>query len=256
LTLSSTYISLRPAQQFQSFITTSWDDGYPSDFRLAELLDKYQLKGTFYIPKNNPEHEVMPEKDIQQLAARFEIGGHTMDHVAVYETDITGWQQQVTGCYHWLSNLLGHSPVSFCFPKGQFTAATAKAVFDAGFQLARTTELFQTTIPLLPQRLIIPTSIQVFEHSRTTYCKHLLKRGRLQSLLQWFTTSAPKDLERLADLYMERIVTHGGCMHLWGHSWEIDEYQLWKKLELVFKRIAQISEIRYIENKEILSSNP
>lgn len=255
MTLSSAYTSLRPAQQFRSFITTSWDDGYPSDFRLAELLDKYQLKGTFYIPQNNPEHEVMLEKDIQQLAARFEIGGHTMDHVAVHETNLKGWQQQVTGCYHWLSDLLGHHPVSFCFPKGQYTAATAGCVFDAGFQLARTTELFQTTIPKPQHPFIVPTSIQIFEHSKITYCKHLLKRGRIHSLIKWLTMSAPKELETLAETYVQRILSQGGYLHLWGHSWEIDEYQLWNKLERVFKRIAQISEISYIENKEILSPN-
>ena len=39
-------------------ITTSWDDGHPLDFKLAELLNKYNLKGTFYIPRSNAEHRV------------------------------------------------------------------------------------------------------------------------------------------------------------------------------------------------------
>src|SRR4051794_21779274 len=33
------------------FITTSWDDGHPLDIRIAELLAKYDLPGTFYIPR-------------------------------------------------------------------------------------------------------------------------------------------------------------------------------------------------------------
>ena len=31
-------------------ITTSWDDGHPLDLRLAELLHKYDVPATFYIP--------------------------------------------------------------------------------------------------------------------------------------------------------------------------------------------------------------
>ena len=31
-------------------ITTSWDDGHPLDLRVAELLAKYGLQGTFYVP--------------------------------------------------------------------------------------------------------------------------------------------------------------------------------------------------------------
>jgi len=58
-------------------ITTSWDDGHPKDFKIAELLDKYNLQATFYIPKENAEHEVMKEERILELSKKYEIGGHT-----------------------------------------------------------------------------------------------------------------------------------------------------------------------------------
>lgn len=32
----------------QLIITTSWDDGHPLDLKIAELLDKYGINGTFY----------------------------------------------------------------------------------------------------------------------------------------------------------------------------------------------------------------
>ena len=46
------------------FVTISVDDGDPRDFRTAELLDKYGLKATFYIPSRNPERPVMAESQI------------------------------------------------------------------------------------------------------------------------------------------------------------------------------------------------
>ena len=41
----------------QTYITTSWDDGHPLDLRVAELLTKYGLHGTFYIPKAARERD-------------------------------------------------------------------------------------------------------------------------------------------------------------------------------------------------------
>ena len=34
------------------WITTSWDDGHTLDLRLADLLDKYDLRGTFYVARD------------------------------------------------------------------------------------------------------------------------------------------------------------------------------------------------------------
>jgi hypothetical protein len=37
-------------KKLETYITTSWDDGHPSDLRVAELLIKHGLRGTFYVP--------------------------------------------------------------------------------------------------------------------------------------------------------------------------------------------------------------
>jgi hypothetical protein len=34
------------------YVTTSWDDGHKLDMKLAVLLKKYGIKGTFYICPN------------------------------------------------------------------------------------------------------------------------------------------------------------------------------------------------------------
>jgi hypothetical protein len=33
-----------------AFLTASWDDGHPLDFRIADMLERYGLTGTFYVP--------------------------------------------------------------------------------------------------------------------------------------------------------------------------------------------------------------
>ncbi|RYY06946.1 MAG: polysaccharide deacetylase, partial [Sphingobacteriaceae bacterium] len=126
-------------------ITTSWDDGFPKDFKLAELLDKYSLPGTFYIPKNNAEHAVMDEKSIVELGKRFEIGGHTLNHVRLYSNRSAAFlEDEITGCFNWITDLTTCQPVSFCFPGGVFSDTAIDAVYHAGFKVLRTTELLST----------------------------------------------------------------------------------------------------------------
>jgi peptidoglycan/xylan/chitin deacetylase (PgdA/CDA1 family) len=130
----------------KKLITTSWDDGHVLDLRLAELLQKYKLPATFYIPQINPERAVMPPHLIQSLAKSFEIGGHTLHHVRLRSANKELLEKEIKGSYIWLGHLLGESPVSFCFPGGVFDQTTVKYVFSSGYQLARTTELFCTTL--------------------------------------------------------------------------------------------------------------
>jgi peptidoglycan/xylan/chitin deacetylase (PgdA/CDA1 family) len=41
----------------KAVVTTSWDDGHPLDLKLAELLKKYDVPATLYMPMDNPERE-------------------------------------------------------------------------------------------------------------------------------------------------------------------------------------------------------
>ena len=43
----------------EAILTTSLDDGHPLDLKLADLLAKYCVPGTFYIPLGNGERPAM-----------------------------------------------------------------------------------------------------------------------------------------------------------------------------------------------------
>ena len=67
----------------QIIVTTSWDDGHKLDLKLAKLLKKYGIRGTFYIsPKNREfrEEDLLSDEEIIKLDRDFEIGAHTMTH--------------------------------------------------------------------------------------------------------------------------------------------------------------------------------
>ena len=57
-----------------TYLTFSIDDGHPKDLETADLLSKYGLKATFYIPATNPERPVMSASQIRTVAQTFEVG--------------------------------------------------------------------------------------------------------------------------------------------------------------------------------------
>src|SRR5437879_13418201 len=69
----------------QTYITTSWDDGHQLDLRVAELLTKYRLHGTFYIPKA-AENGTRKAAQVRELSRAFEIGAHPLHHVILTRT--------------------------------------------------------------------------------------------------------------------------------------------------------------------------
>ncbi len=232
-------------------ITTSWDDGHPADLRLAEMLQKYRVSGTFYIPQTNPEREVIGEKAIKDLAAGFEIGGHTLTHCRIARASIPLFEKEILGSYQWLSETLGQAPVSFCFPGGRFNRQALTYAFKTGFQVVRTTHLLHTN-PFAADGTT-PTTLQVFPHSRFTYCKHLLKRFDFRTLGVYMGAKNSAGLLSLLDFFLERTMAQGGCLHLWGHSWEIEQHRFWGDLEWMLQRISGIPNAVYLQNRELLN---
>ena len=61
--------------------TSSWDDGYALDLKVAELLDTHGCKGTFYVcPRKQHEYTMMNTQEITMLGKNHEIGAHTLRH--------------------------------------------------------------------------------------------------------------------------------------------------------------------------------
>ena len=229
------------------YITTSWDDGHPSDERLAQLLEKYGLKGTFYIPQVNPGHRVMKENEIAALSRNFEIGGHTLNHINLKKASPHQVRNEVQGSYDWLHSLTAEEPVSFCPPFGQYSAANLSIIYETGFRVVRTTQLLSTSA----RPGLLHTTLQMYPHSGLTYFKHLMKHGRMTNLGTWSRSNFTGDIFRLLDHYLEFIMLHGGCLHLWGHSWEIDNHNDWNRLENIFSRISRLQGFIYAENRDL-----
>jgi hypothetical protein len=235
-------------------ITTSWDDGAIEDFKLAEILNKYNLQATFYIPKKNNERQVISSGQIRELASTFEIGGHTLNHVFLTTVSSVIQWQEIEGCFNWLNEIINLPPKSFCAPKGLYSDNILQMVKKAGFTHLRTTHLLN--LKGLSPNSILPlmhTTVQMYQHSKYTYFKHLIKRRKFSTLISWLSMHSENELLRLTEKKLESIrINQTGCFHLWGHSWEIEEYQLWNKLEAVCKLLSNQQDFVYMKNNQII----
>src|ERR1700735_3499371 len=104
-----------------TYITTSWDDGHPLDLRVAELLAKYGLSGTFYVPKT-AETGTMTTSQVAELSRAFEIGAHTVHHVELTCTSGHQVWQELVDSKAWVEDCTGKPCPMFCPPKGMFSS--------------------------------------------------------------------------------------------------------------------------------------
>lgn len=224
---------LHGAPKPRFIMTTSWDDGHPLDFRVADLLAKYGLRGTFYVPFEC-EHAVLTAPQVKELARTFEVGAHTLHHVDLTATSDAVAKAEITGSRHVIEEIIGNECKSFCFPKGRFGRRHLAMVKNAGFAAARTVELFSLDAPTHAKGLaLIPTTVQAFPHTPMAYWSNCAKRFKVRNLQRAIESRANEDWASLAIRLLERAAKCGGVFHLWGHSWEIEETRQWQNLERV-----------------------
>jgi hypothetical protein len=228
---------VRPA----TFITTSWDDGHPLDLHVAELLSKYGLRGTFYIPMI-AENETMPAAQIRELSLAFEIGAHTLHHAVLTEaTEQKAWQE-ISGSKSWLENNTGLSCLMFCPPKGKYTNRHLEMARKAGYLGVRNVELLSLDFPRKNAGImLLPTTIQSYPHSSITFAKNAIKRMALKNLLRLMTRCRSTDWPALARSLLRESLRYGGVFHLWGHSWELQETGQWQRLDEALRYMSEFA---------------
>ena len=224
----------------QAFITTSWDDGHPCDLRLADMLARHGLTGTFYIPRSI-ETGVMPESDIRTLSSKFEIGAHTLNHVFLSNTDDASARAEIAGSKSWVEDVTGQPCAMFCPPAGRYKSRHIPMFREARYTGIRTVELLSLDLPRLHAGLAeMPTTLQAFPHPAQNYLKNLTKRRSVTNFWLYARHGRSRNWATLARRLLARTLRVGGVFHLWGHSWELDQTAMWSRLDDVMKMLASV----------------
>jgi peptidoglycan-N-acetylglucosamine deacetylase len=236
-----------------AIVTTSWDDGHPLDIRLAEMLDRYGMSGTFYIPLSYHGFSVMAKEEMRALRAMgMEIGSHTLTHPNLRKLRKILVLHELVESKKVLEDIVGELILSFCYPAGKFNSMVRSCVIEAGYKLARTTLAFRTDRRF--DVFYMPVSFQFYPHARIFTIRHALKEGNLIGLKNWYSLCKMENrLIELLEILMEHILTNEGILHIWGHSWEIEKFHLWGVLEEALRHVANRQGVLYLTNSQILN---
>lgn len=237
-------------------ITTSWDDGHVLDLRVADLLDRYSLKGTFYIARDYlPER--LTDAQLRDLSARHEIGAHTLTHPSLTAIPLEKAREEIAGSRAWLSDVLGAEVKTFCYPRGHSNSALQTIVRESGYTMARGVAPY-TLFP--GERYDVTTTAQVYPFP----LRPVPNLKNIRSTIEPLKTALPhirqlklsplalRGWVSLATALLERAAAVGGVWHLWGHSWEIERYGMWGELEAILKIASRYGEARRAVNSELV----
>ena len=158
----------------KAFITTSWDDGDPRDFRIAEMLHRFGLRRNVLYSAQfaEPNHDAIPGSG---TGAFIELGAHTVNHVDLLTLNDCG-AEEISASRQWIEGFSGRSCNLFCPPRGHFARRHIRMIAKAGFKAMRTVELLSTELPRRDEVVILPTTLQADPQSRVCYLKNCAKR--------------------------------------------------------------------------------
>ena len=226
-------------------VTTSWDDGAVPDLKLGELLTKYGIKGTFYTPRFSKRLTLMQSVDLRALAAQHEIGAHTVNHAHLTLIPSSAAKTEIEDSKLFLEGILGAEIRMFCYPYGEYNAATKQMVRNCGFSGARTVKFNGLKIVFDPYEFGVTVTASNHQPDEADEIAKYSQAVSIKSLSDW---------ELKAKILFDLALAEGGIWHLWGHSWEIDEHHDWQKLERVLQYVSNRSEVQYLTNGETLSA--
>lgn len=235
---------VKERKQDNLIITTSWDDNSPINLKLAKLLNEYGINATFYICSEHDNFGNTFEKSgaLKIQAMGFEIGSHSATHPDLTKTSDLAYE--VLTSKRKLEARLNYTIKCFCYPYDLFDERVKGMVKSAGYKFARTANHTDLSLPEDPYEC--PVTLHASNHSPLQATKLIISSAISPlGILDW---------KRRAISIFKKGLKRGGIWHLYGHSWEIQKYKYWKRLEEVLKHISGRKDVRYLNNFDAWST--
>ncbi len=212
----------------------TYDDGVLQDIRFVELLNKYQLKGTFNLNSQLIREEFawthpcgleikrLPAEVVVPLYQGHEVASHTLTHPYMYELSEDGLMYQMGQDKENLEQLFGREVLGFAVPFDYYDERIAQCARRCGFVYARTSE----------ERYSYAPPEDYFYWAAGTY--HVMPG--FQAFVDGF-------FETDEELALCQIV---------GHSYDLDTEHMWEQMETILQRVAQDPDVISMTNLELV----
>jgi len=238
--------------------TTSWDDGSIYDYKLLQLLKPLGIKGTLYISKES-KYRSLTDNDVKFLSDYFEIGSHSLSHPNLTTLNKVNAELEILNSKIYLEKITGKQCKIFGYPYGVFNDKTKEIVKRNGYIGARIVNQDFCEGSIL-DNFHLPTTIQVCKHTKKLTRELNIKPSNQNSLssqflkdIQTFKLNANNEYSwfGLAEYIFNVVKNQDGVFHIWGHSWEIEEQNLWGELEEFLKLIKKNHKVQFLTNSEL-----
>jgi peptidoglycan-N-acetylglucosamine deacetylase len=184
---------------------------------------------------------------MRDLAEKFEIGSHSVSHRSLTGLSNEDQQREIVECKSILEETLGREVKSFCYPNGKVTRHAVRCVADAGYELARTARMLRTSLQF--RRFEMPTTLQAYPLEARHYVRNLLRGGNVAGLADYvLRLRRANSWVDVGKILFDRVLKNGGCWHLYGHSWELEDLNLWQQVDQLFSCVAARPGVRYLTN--------
>ena len=220
-------------------ISFSFDDGTLQDVRLIEILNRYNLKGTFNICSGlfgvpntvvrygrQIEHGKVRAEDVREIYSGHEVAVHTLTHPWLNRLDDDAVVREIEEDRLRLSELCGYEVFGMAYPFG---------VYD------------DRILSLIRERTGI-------KYSRTIKNTHAFGLPKSDELLTWHPSVyyIEPELEGVVDEFLALECDEPQLLYIWGHSFELDSDIGDAAFEEICQKLSGREDIFYGTNREVL----
>lgn len=221
-------------------VTFSFDDGVLQDIRLIEILNKYNLKGTFNLNSGRMgdrfqftvdgtmvNHQRNRREDIKYIYEGHEVAVHTLTHADLTKLDDEEVWKQVEQDRLTLSDIVGYDVAGMAYPCGYCDERVVHIIKEqTRVSYARTVGVTYSFEPCA----------DLYRYEGTLF--------------------AHRDFDKLFDFgkqLIEMKTDSPQVLYIWGHAYEFDIYpERWRQFEEFCEMISNKSDIFYGTNREVL----
>lgn len=220
-------------------ITFSYDDGVTQDERLIALFDKYGFKCTFNLNSDllgrpgeliregkHVWHNKIAPESVRSVYEGHEVATHSLTHPDLMKLSDDEIVREVEQDRIRLSELVGYEVVGHAYPFGTCDRRVADVLeHRTGIRYARTVTS--------THNFDIQTDLQLF--NPTVYHHREMD-----------------EMFRLGEEFLKLDPTEPKLFYIWGHAYEFDIHDDWKRFEEFLEMMSRRSDIFYGTNAECL----
>lgn len=213
-------------------VTLSYDDGVVDDIKLIDILNKYNLKGTFNLNSGIKggdfwvcNHKKIIRLDLNKSVHLYdghEVAVHTLTHPDLVKLSEAEIKEEVLEDKNKLEEIFGYEVRGMAYPYGTYDHKVMDVINKCGIKYSRTVED--------TENFTLPSEFLKWKPT----CRHKNKK-----------------LMDIANKFIEEDENEMKLFYLWGHSYEFYVDDNWQVIEDFAKAISNKENIWYGTNIEI-----